>query len=763
MSLRGGRLSFFILASALICLSLPSVDSSWIYSNPTVSDYVDDTVEVEESYGEICYIKDSSGNKTYYTRIEKAVEIANNAGGGDVYVIPDLGTNIEVSNSFTISSGTTLYLPYGYDDSGNELLTCDSSVWHSWTSYDGFTDRSTSLVNSNRKVLITMTGGADITIASGGNLIIGGEFGTFGVRGNYSEICLDIGSCITADGGSLTSYGFIKEGNYVDKTYNVHSDEDSESRYVSAVNGGTVEAIMCVYDFDKSGGTLKGLLDENVCPISIFDFPNIQTKVNIDYQSYFITNVRAYKSITFLGVSYVADVDTKVYIVAPKSYSSAAIFYSGNSGLSSFEYVPYTSTGLTPVDSAANRNYTYVTVETDITMGYLYMKLSDAIGTIDTRNYFTPISHKLQIDIASGGSFTSGYKLKFYGGSTLTIEENASFYVNSDLVFYPQNTLNTMTSTSGVSSWLVNIDSNEGASLINNGSIVVGSSGKIGGYIQNTTSTSGLAKIDLSSMTNSDNLSVSSAEGSIGLSVSVATQASFYTTADYGVRKCNLQVGNVFYSTDSVNVWSGNYVLAFTLYIIADPGDLSCWVYTYSIDIDGTTASQEVHDGSASAIQTSVFSLEQGSYFTLTLSRYTSASAVDSTGASVTKPLNEKCLADDYTIYVVPKKAVKFTGTVTGASSGYTRSSATLSESSTSSGTYTTLQSKSDGFCISEGRIIEGFYFKYSGFSLIVSGTTKWVLEIGGTQVTSGSFKFLRSFAVSYQASGDIVMTFTHS
>lgn len=488
--------------------------SGWVVNSPI---NVDENVSLNPAGGIIENYK-VSGDKeesTPYAKfvtlegaIKSANQVSTNNNRVNIYLTPNSYINV-VNQNLTLNTGVSLYLPY-------EGKKCDIS------SDDELTNIGKSFVDINangiKKYNVSNFGfqNTSLTINSGAKMIIGGIFQEKGVSGYYSQITLDEGSSITVK-GELTCNGYIKEKNakYINQQNDflsmdkVNNDCD-EKRYVLVENGGVLKAPIAFYDAGGSMGSLTGLNSAGVFPISIFDFPCLQTYVRIDAGAKFLTVGRMVRT---SGTTTVP-VNETIQIVKGTSDSDAALI-TLSSGYVSFEYCP-----LIPGFTRDDKSKTFLIINGEASLGFISISIKNSgiSANISTEDKYLPFSYKLQIYIGNKGRFsTNAYKMKFLPGSQLKILKGGRFALNSSLITYKANSLSNLSSSYPE-------DMPDGL-IICDGEFSMDSKAALGAHFS-TTSEDTTALINLSEVTQ-NSLNASSPE-----SMS-ATQISVYSTGDF--------------------------------------------------------------------------------------------------------------------------------------------------------------------------------------------------------------------------------------
>ena len=532
----------FLFGTFLTCvIGITSVQGDWVIIN---NKNLEPPTQVEES--KVCYI-----GSTYYTKVEKALEVAKNNNGADtIYIIP--GVNPTITQNCEIGSGDTLILPYEGEKWDYGKPTKDLS--------DGFIDSNETNVNKYRVINLTLQNSV-LTVNTNANLYIGGIFRARGICDKYTQITLEGNSSIKTS-GKVINYGYIKEvaeTNAQQKKLpspNVkYTDQTGPNRYVEVLPGGTIRNALAVYN-SLGASYLSGLNDKKICPVDTFDFPNAQTLIKVNSGGIVEAQAKIYVT------SSAADkaVDKTATIVATKSLANA------NSSLKPLFFLEsgYMTIRNIPTNILYSDVYsrTFVNIFGQMEVGYLYVDLE--VAKIDTSNMFLPISYKLDIYLKENAVFTSNYQIKFLAGSTFGLDKGSKAYLNSDTIFYKSNTMNNLSTTYP--------KDKEDAKCINNGQIIFGKNAHFGGHIT-TSSADGSALID-TTQAGASNLSATSYESTSKIPVTFRATGDFYIPDTQTVEKKPLASGQQIISkTDGDNCWAGGFLEAYTLTIIVTNTD----------------------------------------------------------------------------------------------------------------------------------------------------------------------------------------------
>lgn len=677
-------------------------------------------VEVKLCYYSVAYLG-SNGTK-YYCNLKNALDSAASGSTKNVFVIPGLlenGTSgnlhpIDVSESITIKSGVTLTIPFTNEDWFTSSVNGFSN---------SFIDSNATNVNTYRKCLLELHEGADITIEAGGRMNLGGEFSASGICRYYSEINLDEGSSINVL-GTFYCYGYIKENstsakNAYQTAYKDRYDNDYDSdRYLKLTNGGKIVTAFASYDLaGKGGGALSKLIENEICPVNIFEFPNIQTYFEI--QAGGVLNAHTYMEVAGIAL------DEEVAVVG--NNSSNAIFKLSE-GSMSVHYCP-----ANVLYSSATNSFTNISLDGILNQGYLKLSIK-GIYDISTQNNYLPLSYKLKIYVGSGSTYTTNYKVKFLPGSSLFIEEGATVNVNNSVIFYKSDSLS---SIDGIS-----YPSKPDAICLNNGALVIGSNATIGGLIE-TTNTNGSAIIDFTSI-GDNSLFSTSPEGVASVSnVTITSEGYFFNSSSNSSEVRQFVAGTtVTSSSNNVSCWEGPSYKQNKLEIKIDTSENYLYnVYDYVVH----TYTDQNGNGKNELSQASSYNIQTGQYFSITTSRNKSASFLDSNVEFVSGQIYE--MQSDMTLVIVPNKGIKII-----------YSSSSISGAGGSTYTFYEGQNTSSSSRVSLGTmpangdflIIEGYYLYFTfkgsmGSNLKTTkcegGTITPALSAGSSVATGQNYK----------------------
>lgn len=445
-------IKYILMSMLLIIPVLISVGRSSFIINKGLSS----TFSIINGDKAVCY---NGTTNTRYTTIEKALEFSTS--GQTIYVIP--GTNPIIKKNCTVPSGVTLCLPYEDDGINHYYYSRENQ------SGTTFADNDASSVVKNRKSLITIESNVEIT--NNGTIEVGGILGT-GVSGqkptghttsSYSEILMKSNSKIN-NNGILNISGYIKE--------------ETKNNGSSIINNSSssVKMPFVIYDF-RGGSYSYACYKEKVMPFSNYDLPNCQVKQFYYYGSKMTGMVTIYAS---------AWSTPDVLILGTES--DTCLFKLSN-GYVTLKYTPsnvlYTTNDVKASTTLETANLSEIHSYGDIALSNLKLTLNVGMSvTIDTSEMFCPLGYKFQIFIDSE-TLNVANKMKFLGGSSVTINPGATMSTNADVSFY-QDYIPAI-SYGGGNIYPSTLSS---AKLINNGTLEIKS--PFGGLIETTQSTGAL-------------------------------------------------------------------------------------------------------------------------------------------------------------------------------------------------------------------------------------------------------------------------------
>lgn len=627
-------------------------------------------------YGAWVFIRDITAEGSKPETTSKNIPVCYNANTGKRYVslkkalddasenqsvVAYVGTTITCEESITVKEKRTLILPFagrhflstasGTNVTDNPLYKIeDANDETKWGNTLG--DENTNNVKTYRSILLNMRSGADITVK--GTLSLGGVHGTKGNNGYYSEINLGSGSSITCENGAVfNSFGYVKEN--AEDTKNPGNTQgwtrdnalDSE-RFVKMESGSKLYSYLAMYDAG-AGGAITTLLAANQTPFSVYDFQAIQTYISfeaasVDENGKNVGCAELYCDALLTGP---AGMKINKTIQAVSGESSKALFRL-KTGYMSFENYNPSSTLYS--SRTLGNGKTFLTFGGDSELGYLYFKEGSGSNSVelDTTKTFFPVNERFDVAIVGGHTFMTPNKMKFRGGSSLTIEEGSTFELNNQAIFY----------TGSASSY----GNGKDAKFLVNGTLKLNGVGAIAGYAEHLSLTNkGL--IDLSAVSSAASLTVQSPEGPTSKMVIDSFWGLKKGESDF--KKAVFQPKQKYTSAvDGENYyWSGYFPESHTIKIVVDKGTIKNPVLSYNLEIaqseDGSDATL-VKSGNADSTDYS-YLVNFNSFYRLSISRHESYTVKDKDGSVL--PSYDfgawKALDQDLTVTIVPREGMQ--------------------------------------------------------------------------------------------------------
>lgn len=562
-------ISFLLLT--LSTLSITFGFSSWIINKDVevgvTPTYVASTGIIEN------YTYDgkneSSSPYARFTTLEGALNSANEkAKSTQIHMYLTVGSNMVVENhNLVLNSGVSLYLPY-------EGKTCFTDSESDYKAYIG-TDLASSNDTNKCKSSIELSN-SSLLIKSGASLTIGAEVGQRGVASRFGKVSLSE-SYIEVE-GELFAYGFV-----VEKSPKYSSNDDyrnnEDKEYVHVKSGGYLKTPLAISDV-PGGSPTTTLLDKNICPFTIFDFPSIQTYC------------RFYNGATMdalIRLSIAGQTASRVASVINVSGQSGLFLTSNSTSIQTTDN--YLSVERIPVVNRKINAVSKFVINEDVSIGSIYIGTVTGIkNPIDTANYFLPLSSKINLHVLDGATLTIPHDVKFMPGSITYVHEGGKIINNASLVFYEQGFLDTL------SSFHAKYYTDEPtAQLIVDGTLELGSNASIGAFID-TFSTNGKAKLDFSN-TEKSNLTASCPEWTNGDNEKVISSGYFLNDASQKKKAQFLERSVVTSDSNGNMCWSGDYVSTHALTIRIDnrTTDYLYPIANYRVyQADSNTGSNEV-------------------------------------------------------------------------------------------------------------------------------------------------------------------------
>ena len=351
-------------------------------------------------------------NTTPYGTIEAAINAANVAGSGTVWVRPHdaaLGP-IYIKEDISINAGVTLLLPFGTTNDANGKNQ-SSVATLSTGSLAGDNLCMTKVILADGKT-ITNRGTIEISgLLSGGS---GGSNYASHTAGKHAKLLLGASAKINSLSGSrILCYGFIEE-----------LDENNGSS-VTIKSGASLDQPFTLRDF-RGGSYMAAVYyalrnDLRYAPFNMFQFLNVTPKMTIEYGG----TMNAI-------VNLIAGGKTSNQSVVMIGYNASAVLQltdRTNSYLTA-KFTKSTQICDLHIFGGAKTNGMKVKVDAGISV------------SIDTQNTMFPISHYFHVQLSNNTAnnqtdarYYMNQNFKFLPGSKLTIDEGVTLNANL-LIFY---------------------------------------------------------------------------------------------------------------------------------------------------------------------------------------------------------------------------------------------------------------------------------------------------------------------------------------
>ena len=388
-----------------------------------VVDHVE-TLTPTEAVTPVCYIK-SSGKK--YTRIEKAVQVANNSASNETIVVMD-GVNPVIESSFTINSNVTLLISY----SGETLSNKAANIKNTETDLSKQVLKKTVILSN--KATITNNGTIEIGgVLSGGsgNQPFAGHTGV-----DYAQILMTPGTKIT-NSGSIFCFGYIRDGDY-----NKETKEFTYKYYETG--GGKIENTGGHFYIpfilrDYRGGTsmvsIGNSIDTyHVSAFNQIDFRNVTCSISFDYYSHMIAYANLYTGEAAGGIIKAQMNSTDIAFIGLADSLGSYLIEPTNEN---FKLVAHTNINdeVTQVDIFGGAKTNAMKLDVHVGDGALSFDAS-----VSTEKVFFPLSFRIQVELhkaanQSTASFAIDQKYKIMAGSSITIDEGVTLNANEIIVY----------------------------------------------------------------------------------------------------------------------------------------------------------------------------------------------------------------------------------------------------------------------------------------------------------------------------------------
>ena len=599
---------FVFILGGLIMSSVPVSVASWKTGGNKTPVGASANAATPAQVSPVCY--NSSTGKEYPT-IWGALEEASSGQ----YIYQYIGTSVTETKSLEINSGVHLVLPFAgkanKSDTTSPIYDLGSDGVGNISNYGSNVQGDTSgRYSTYRKCLLNLREGADINVKSGGYLHLGGVFNTAGNRGYYSEINLGSGSSIECS-GTFDCYGYVKENyqdavNPVKDSLNSIDNSADANRGILIKNGATLNSFMAMYDALSGGGLATCIQGKQYCPFWTYDFPAMQTFTSFQTGSTF-------------KVGAIMTVGTNVARGTGTIISGSSGLFVMSSGTMSIEYSPSTGTNVQYTNAATK---SYMAFNGSISLSSLSISVSGY--SINTSDFFLPISYKQQLYVTSGSTINLNSKVKFLNESQLHIKNGGTLNVNNQVIFYSKQAVTLSGSTRYTHNSTDSLLDNCGTIVVNNNN---SGNGKLGAYITHTNTensdNSRKGKIDLTKAT-SGSLSVTAVEDGDNHEVSVSTKALFIVDNNdhsQGTVTGELSLTETYYSgfdssfeTNERYYWIGNFVstVDVSVTILDSTYRFPFKYYTLKANTSASATGAETLADSASTSQT--YTIQGGLY-----------------------------------------------------------------------------------------------------------------------------------------------------
>ena len=362
-------------------------------------------------------VKGVKVGNNYYT-IEDALDVATS--GQTIFVLNDTtfatqeiaGVLYNDVKFKTVKTGVTLLLPFNEND----------TVGHIGAGKEGSDNyKATAALTGTAKLYRTLVIPEGIEVIVNGKLIVGAQTGTTaaggvqnGVRGNYCEISL--GGTITLNNATLEVYGYIKGNGEI----TANNTTVIENLCITGWLGGRESAGRYIGD-GKSLITSTNVNNPVQFPFSHYELRSVQLSITLHKGSKHQGYVKIATS-AIAGISAQINEAWLTFVSSDSNESSGLVRMKSSDA----KVVKTFKGGRIGIE-------THGSVED----GYTSITLKVATMTISmtSEKVFFPICGKTDIVIKSG-TFTQKYKYKLMPGSTLTIENGATFNQNGSIVVY---------------------------------------------------------------------------------------------------------------------------------------------------------------------------------------------------------------------------------------------------------------------------------------------------------------------------------------
>lgn len=390
------------------------------------------------------------------TAANLASKIANTSSG--VIVLTENATL--PSGEYTIKSGVTLLLPYSVKSKDYEIGKVSGYDYANTSKY-AYREERIALPgdDQNGGITLTLSDGAVLNVASGGKLVIGGQYSggtvyTGQTLGSFSRIKLNKGATVNVS-GILSCFGYIDGLGKI----NVFAD-------------GIVYEPFVITNY--AGGDYSSRVCGEISPFTSYALVNIQSELTFNKGSW----LKVYVTVTASNMSFGKTTNLL------GSYGALFIMIG-----SSADYMVLKYRNQTPI---GNRNVGRTTIEVygDVSFGALTVSVGWWLLSINinSANFDCPLSYNFTV-VQNRGQLNVGNRFKLMPGSEVIICEGATMNVSSSLAIMEgvvSDGTNAVTTGNIITANAKNAETDE--DLCERGRLIIDGTlnvtGKIGGKIE---------------------------------------------------------------------------------------------------------------------------------------------------------------------------------------------------------------------------------------------------------------------------------------
>lgn len=363
---------------------------------------------------------------TYYTTIDGALAVANDANTGKVFAMPitDYATQYKKTDgsdgTAVIARTITNKIPV-IDPKVELILPYDGATYKNRENSVSATAFADAKESTYLKNFLSIADGH--TLKNNGTIIVGGILGTITesgnqghTSGNYAQINMGENSYIQ-NSGTIDCYGFIKE---------TSKGKDKSFIY----NTGTINAPFVIYDYRGPRHTIGAYDGGGVSPFSIYDMPNIYAQITTTSNAQINGYVDLFTEGEVLG---------GLIGGAQHNLEEIVVFYKSNAVINLADG----ATAIIDYSTTASPNYsslgkTYITISGGASSGSLslHVAFADLVNKdVDMSSILFPIPWKIDITLTNG-TYELNTQYKFMPGSKLTVAESATANISDNIIFY---------------------------------------------------------------------------------------------------------------------------------------------------------------------------------------------------------------------------------------------------------------------------------------------------------------------------------------